>query len=455
MFVVERAGRVRVVRDGVVRRAAVPRHQRARRARPARAGCSRSRSRRATGRPGASSSTTPTSAARSRSPSTGAPRSNPELADPLSARPILTIPHPTFTNHYGGSSEFGPDGLLYVGTGDGGGGGDPNGNAQNLGSLLGKLLRIDPFGGDPYAIPAGNPFVGVAGARPEIFAYGLRNPWRFSFDRATGDLVIGDVGQDRWEEVDAVARRCPAGSTSAGTSTRALLVSRPGDGARARSSRCSSTRTSATACSITGGVVVRDPALTSLVGRYVYGDLCGGEIRSLALGLPLGDGRRRHRPERRRSSSPSARTPAAASTSSRSSGTVYRLAAGGAAAPVPCADAPPETTITSAPASPAAASASFAFASSEAGSSFECRLDAGAWDACSSPARLHARARAARVRGARDRPGRNGRPDARASGVLGAGRRWRSPAAAAAAAAATRSTYSARASTSASARASA
>ena len=129
---------------------------------------------------------------------------DPELADPLSARAILTIAHPVFSNHYGGSTAFGPDGLLYVGTGDGGGGGDPEGNAQNLGSLLGKLLRIEPFSGTPYAIPAKNPFVGVPGALPEIFAYGLRNPWRFSFDRTTGDLVIGDVGQGLWEEIDAV-----------------------------------------------------------------------------------------------------------------------------------------------------------------------------------------------------------------------------------------------------------
>ena len=137
--------------------------------------------------------------------------SDPELADPLSARPILQIAHPVFSNHYGGSMQFGPDGLLYVGTGDGGSGDDPDGNAQNLGSLLGKLLRVDPFSGDPYAIPAGNPFIGVTGARPEIFAYGLRNPWRFSFDRTTGDLTIGDVGQNLWEEVDAVRAPVPGG----------------------------------------------------------------------------------------------------------------------------------------------------------------------------------------------------------------------------------------------------
>ena len=137
--------------------------------------------------------------------------------------------------------QFGPDGLLYVGTGDGGGGGDPNGNAQNLGSLLGKLLRIDPFSGDPYAIPAGNPFVGVPGARPEIFAYGLRNPWRFSFDRATGDLTIGDVGQNLWEEIDAVRAPVPGGLNFGWSVYEGLHVFGPGDGARVQSPPCSST----------------------------------------------------------------------------------------------------------------------------------------------------------------------------------------------------------------------
>jgi glucose/arabinose dehydrogenase len=117
--------------------------------------------------------------------------SNPELADPTSARPILTIPHPGASNHYGGSMQFGPDGLLYVGTGDGGGAGDQFGNSRNLGSLLGKLLRIDPFSGDPYAIPMGNPFVGVPGARPEIFAYGLRNPGRDTAIVDRKDVVTG------------------------------------------------------------------------------------------------------------------------------------------------------------------------------------------------------------------------------------------------------------------------
>jgi glucose/arabinose dehydrogenase len=129
------------------------------------------------------------------------------IADPNSAAILLTITQP-FANHNGGQLQFGPDGYLYIGMGDGGSGGDPSNNAQNLGTLLGKILRIDVDGASPYAIPADNPFVGVPSTLPEIWAYGLRNPWRFSFDRLTGDLFIADVGQDSWEEVDFQ----PAGS---------------------------------------------------------------------------------------------------------------------------------------------------------------------------------------------------------------------------------------------------
>jgi len=130
---------------------------------------------------------------------------NPDLADPSSGAVLLTIAHSSFDNHNGGHLAFGPDGLLYAGTGDGGGGGDPFGNGQRKSVLLGKLLRIDIDAGFPYAIPPSNPFAGstcAGGACPEIWAYGLRNPWKFSFDPLTGDLLIGDVGQDAWEEVD-------------------------------------------------------------------------------------------------------------------------------------------------------------------------------------------------------------------------------------------------------------
>jgi glucose/arabinose dehydrogenase len=149
--------------------------------------------------------------------------SNPDQADPNSEQLVILFNHPNYSNHNGGQLEFGPDGYLYIGTGDGGGGGDPDENAQDLGSLLGKILRIDVGGQVPsitgpylvflpligtnmasplYTIPDDNPFLGIAGARGEIWAYGLRNPWRFSFDRATGDLFTADVGQNSYEEVN-------------------------------------------------------------------------------------------------------------------------------------------------------------------------------------------------------------------------------------------------------------
>ena len=135
---------------------------------------------------------------------------NPDIASPTGTV-LLAIAHPQFANHNGGKLAFGPDGYLYIGVGDGGSANDPRNNAQNLSQLLGKILRIDVDGAVGYAIPPDNPFVGQAAARPEVWAYGLRNPWRFSFDRATGDLYIGDVGQNSIEEIDFVARGTPAG----------------------------------------------------------------------------------------------------------------------------------------------------------------------------------------------------------------------------------------------------
>ena len=133
-------------------------------------------------------------------------------ADPGSARELLIVDQP-FANHNGGNLVFGPDGMLWIGLGDGGGGNDPQGNAQSLGTLLGKMLRIDPrpSGGRPYTVPPDNPFVGTDGARGEIWAFGLRNPWRYSFDKATGDLWIGDVGQNAREEVDFTPAGSPGG----------------------------------------------------------------------------------------------------------------------------------------------------------------------------------------------------------------------------------------------------
>jgi glucose/arabinose dehydrogenase len=130
--------------------------------------------------------------------------SDPNVADPGTRRNVISTPHPTFSNHNGGQLQFGPDGMLYISTGDGGGGGDPFRSAQNLHDRRGKLLRIDPRedGSQPYRVPPNNPFVGVPNAYPEIWSYGLRNPWRFSFDRLNGELNIGDVGEGAWEETD-------------------------------------------------------------------------------------------------------------------------------------------------------------------------------------------------------------------------------------------------------------
>jgi glucose/arabinose dehydrogenase len=202
-------------------------------------------------------------------------------------------------NHNGGLVTFGPDRLLYIGTGDGGGGNDQHGtrgNAQDLGSLLGKLLRIDPrrSGSRRYTVPPSNPFVGQAGAAGEIYSYGLRNPWRFSFDRATGDLAIADVGQNAIEEVDFATQ---------GAAKGANYGWRPFEGRR-RTSGISGSESAPNAvapvielshddgsCSITGGYVVRDPGLPALGGRYVYGDFCKGQLRSakLAAGAASGD----------------------------------------------------------------------------------------------------------------------------------------------------------------------
>jgi glucose/arabinose dehydrogenase len=211
---------------------------------------------------------------------------NPDRADPSSARVVLTMPN-LEVNHNGGLMLFGPDGLMYVGTGDGGGANDQHGtrgNAQDLGSLLGKILRIDPraSGARRYRIPSSNPFVGRAGARGEIYAYGLRNPWRFSFDRSTGDLSIGDVGQDRVEEVDFVRR---------GQGRGANFGWRPFEGNRRNFNEPAPGaigpvivhQHSEGWCSVTGGYVVRDPTVPSLLGRYVYGDLCEGRVRSARL----------------------------------------------------------------------------------------------------------------------------------------------------------------------------
>ena len=200
-----------------------------------------------------------------------------------SARNVLRINHREFSNHNGGQLQFGPDGLLYIATGDGGGSGDPNGNAQNKQSLLGKLLRIDPRvgKGGAYGIPKDNPFVGEAG-RDEIFARGLRNPYRFSFDRNRRRIIIGDVGQDSREEVDFEKLN---GARGANFGWNAFEGSQgfPGGGAPPANhdGPIHEYGHDGGNCSIIGGYIVRDKRLSSLLGRYLYADLCVGEIRSL------------------------------------------------------------------------------------------------------------------------------------------------------------------------------
>jgi glucose/arabinose dehydrogenase len=210
---------------------------------------------------------------------------NPDRADRSSERHLLNIPQP-FPNHNGGMVAFGTDGYLYLGLGDGGSGGDPLDSGQSVNTLLGKILRIDVNGGDPYLVPADNPFTG--GLAPEIWAYGLRNPWRFSFDRLTGDLYIGDVGQGSWEEISYLPAGSPGGanfgwnvyegwhpyggsaSSAGGELTFPIFEYGHDQG-----------------CSVTGGYVYRGTALPQWNGVYLFGDYCTGYIWGL---LPDGQG---------------------------------------------------------------------------------------------------------------------------------------------------------------------
>jgi glucose/arabinose dehydrogenase len=197
-----------------------------------------------------------------------------------SRRPVLSI-HQPFSNHNGGNLVFGPDGFLYIGMGDGGSQGDPNRNGQNLGVLLAKMLRIDPrpFQGAPYSVPSDNPFVGRAGARPEIWAYGVRNPWRFSFDRETGDLWIGDVGGSDREEVDFQ----PAGQGGQNYGWNLM------EGTLPRSDNLPAGMTlpiydydhSDGRCVVTGGYVYRGSAIPALYGAYLFVDFCQGQLMGL------------------------------------------------------------------------------------------------------------------------------------------------------------------------------
>jgi len=213
---------------------------------------------------------------------------DPNRADPASETVLFAADQP-FSNHNGGQILFGPDGFLYIGLGDGGASGDPDGRGQRLDEPLGSILRIDvagpPAAGLPYAIPPDNPFVATVGALPEIWSLGLRNPWRFSFDRATGDLYIGDVGQDQWEEVNyspaaegagrginygwdiMEGRHCFA-SADCDSAGLVLPVLEYDHG---------------TGCSIAGGYVYRGAAIPELQGHYFYSDFCRGFVRSFRV----------------------------------------------------------------------------------------------------------------------------------------------------------------------------
>jgi glucose/arabinose dehydrogenase len=206
-----------------------------------------------------------------------------------SRRRVLVIPHPGEQNHYGGQIQFGPGGHLYISTGDGGGKDDVHDNARRLSKLLGKLLRIDPrkHGRHRYRSPAGNPYVGRPG-RNEIYAYGLRNPWHFSFDRATGDIAIGDVGQTAVEEVDFETRTGAKGANFGWPEYEGNQVhdpSRPGPDPAEPPVFTYSHSTCTFGCAVTGGYVVRDPNLASLAGRYLYADFYVGDIHSFIPGM--------------------------------------------------------------------------------------------------------------------------------------------------------------------------
>ena len=216
--------------------------------------------------------------------------------DPASVEIILTIPQPA-GNHNGGQLAFGPDGFLYIGNGDGGGGGDPFANGQNPNTLLGSILRIDVSGASGYTVPASNPFVNGGGA-PEVWAWGIRNAWRFGFDSGSGDLWVGDVGQDRFEEV-TVLRAADGGGNGANLGWNATEGAESFRGAAIPADHVAPIVSYAHTngrCSITGGEVYRGSAIPSLEGTYLYGDFCSGEVfglradgseRAIRLNIPV------------------------------------------------------------------------------------------------------------------------------------------------------------------------
>ena len=228
-------------------------------------------------------------------------------SDPLkglagSEKPVITIPHPRYPNHNGGTAMFGPDGNLWIGTGDGGSACDPDENAQNKGSLLGKLLRIKPKARGGYTTPAGNPYAGAIPGNDAIYSIGLRNPFRFSFDPRNGNLAIGDVGQNRWEEIDYETQADAKGANFGWDAIEGPARLPTGDCPKSDSQTpvpaavqspihfYSHDGTGHTGCAVIGGIVVRDPDLPSLRGRYLYSDACNGQIRGLVPHLAGAEG---------------------------------------------------------------------------------------------------------------------------------------------------------------------
>jgi glucose/arabinose dehydrogenase len=195
--------------------------------------------------------------------------------DAASEEVLLEVPQP-FGNHNGGQIAFGPDGYLYYGLGDGGAGGDPLGHGQNTQTLLGAMLRLDVNGPRPYAIPPDNPFAG-GGGRPEIYAWGLRNPWRWSFDRHSGKLWVGDVGQNAWEEIDLVSR----GDNLGWNLWEGNHCFTPEACSREGVVMPVAEYSHALGCSVTGGYVYRGKAAPARFGKYIYGDFCSGTVWEL------------------------------------------------------------------------------------------------------------------------------------------------------------------------------
>lgn len=205
--------------------------------------------------------------------------SDPQQAEPASGRLLIRIPQP-YSNHNGGQALFGPDGKLYLGIGDGGSGGDPHNHGQNRSTLLGSILRLDVDGGSPYAIPGDNPFVNTQGAQGEVWAYGLRNPWRFAFDRATGDLYVADVGQNRLEEVNVLPFARAGGANYGWRIMEGSSCFRESTCDRSGLVLPALEYEHPDGCSVTGGYVYRGQRMPWLQGTYFYSDYCGGWIRS-------------------------------------------------------------------------------------------------------------------------------------------------------------------------------